>query len=531
MTCSRSCGPREEEETRRRGEESFSWFEERVVRRRRRRRRRAARVGAGVRLTGARRRRVAVMLRIRRTRSSTIILILVAALPSQELERPRPNVDLGLAPRTPPLALRDLPNPDRAVPHCLACWHGHSTCRSTPARASKRCRQIPQSRWSPDMTRTGNGKSPPSPTATADSARRRSTSASPSPRTSPSVSSSFGSSGSFGFVRSVEGGRALSAGEKADGRFRRVRSFARRSRASRRPRAAEEGLVSSRSSDRFVFDRKNPPSGPTLLLSAPKTRASHVASRTSRGGTTAPRRCSRARRERRAFAKALGEGAGGDERRRQFVGGRVADVRGIARSSPPARARVARARVLRAGARTLGASLQAHLHVLLQQHLVPSFAHTGHRWNRERWFGGEHAVPRRTRRPRTAYVARTRGVRSCPRNRERGPLLPRGSSSSRRSSSWLFQTQSGVPKPAASRARHDHAKRKGPRFYLFPPSTRDDVALRTPRDALSLSHVRSLHLDVGARLEPVAAPRPRVWRERARARRESRARRVPIPGR
>ena len=31
MTCSRSCGPREEEETRERGEESFSWFEERVA--------------------------------------------------------------------------------------------------------------------------------------------------------------------------------------------------------------------------------------------------------------------------------------------------------------------------------------------------------------------------------------------------------------------------------------------------------------------------------------------------------------------
>ena len=31
MTCSRSCGPREEEETRKRGEESFSWFEERVA--------------------------------------------------------------------------------------------------------------------------------------------------------------------------------------------------------------------------------------------------------------------------------------------------------------------------------------------------------------------------------------------------------------------------------------------------------------------------------------------------------------------
>ena len=176
-------------------------------------------------------------------------------------------------------------------PHCLACWHGHSTCRSTPVSASNRCRQMPQSRWSPDITRTGNGKSPPSPTATADSARRRSTSASPSPRASPSARSSSSPrtpTPRFGFVSFSSS--ATAAGVPPDAAKAHLRSSSAPS--SVRAAFSRRGGASSRDGSsrrrRFAFNRKNPPSKPTLRLSAPASfgalRSLFVASPARRNG-------------------------------------------------------------------------------------------------------------------------------------------------------------------------------------------------------------------------------------------------------
>ena len=420
-------------------------------------------------------------------------------------------------------------------PHCLACWHGHSTCRSTPARASKRCRQIPQSRWSPDMTAPETARARRSPAATLAC----------SPPLDVRVPLSSNVPLRLFFFRferlvrlrstTVEGGRALARrGEKLR-RALSARVLVRAAVSRRRRRAAEEADSSLRAGGSLRLRPQEPAEWPDAASLGTKNariarRVSHVAAeRTAPVVALAHRRLAR-----RAFAKALGEGAGGDERRPQFRRSRRRRSRRSAarryRAAPP-RPR-SRRRPFASSApalATLGASLQAHLHVLLQQHLCTSFAHTGHRWNRERWFGEN--MPCRD--GRDGPLNRVRGADArgpVPPAKPRGRApLPRGSSSSFVAARRGFFKRRAAYQNLRRAARHDHAKRKGKDFisFLQARATRRRAADAT--DALSLSHVRSLHLDVGVRLEPGRRPRPASGAN-ARARgAPSRARRVPRP--
>ena len=346
----------------------------------------------------------------------------------------------------------------------------------------------------------------------------------PSPRTSPSVSSSFSvrAARSASFDRSKTDGRFRRA-KKPTGAFRRVRSFARLSRAKATSRRR------GRDSSLRALQLRLRPQEPTEWPDA-ASRHQKRAHRTSRrrGGADRARGCSRAaRRERRAFAKALGEGAGGDA---AVAVPAVARRRSRYRAVVPTRPRSRRpARVLLAGARTLGASLRAHLHVLLQ-HPRLLRAH-GHRWNRERWFGEN--MPCRD--GRDGPLNRVRGA-DAPgpvlpaKPRGRGPALPRGSSS-RRSSSWRFSNATAYQNLRRA-ARHDHAKRKGRILSLSSKHARRDVALRTgPTHSRCHTPLAPSRCRRASRAR--SPPRPRVpGRERAAIRAvasAARARRVPSP--
>ena len=224
----------------------------------------------------------------------------------------------------------------------------------------------------------------------------------------------------------------------------------------------------------------------------------------------------------------------GDERRRSSVWSRRRRSRYRA-VAPPARARVARARALRAGARTLARFAPAHLHVLLPQRGDHHPSRTlGVAGTASAWFGEN--MPCRD--GRDGPLNRVRGADA------RGPVLPAEPEGAARAARGVVVNSSQLARAFSEErvadlrraardtpSRYRETERKD--FYDFPPAraTRRRAADATDAAAV-ITSARSISMSACVSIAAVAfarAPFMRPARTRRARGAPSRARRVPIP--